>query len=400
MKSKKILIVVIMFFLGLCIISMKEVKAAENIEYATITYDEPIYGEQHVVNGRNVTVTFNTVTELDLNHEDVKNWINDGWHIDKNVAKKYFTNDRHADLLCLTQNKNGTITKEIAKIAVPYEIDLKSNPTIEIREDFGDLRIAGTLSDHFNLEKIQENNETIYRLTSEEKFGGVDLKGTYKGYEYTWHVKVTWGGMYEIMYMLYPKLSHESNIFKIGENITDCIIFRDESTGKEFPINWEDMEIINEVDNGVIEINGSNAVVKREGDSVISYKYNYEGEEHGFTLEVTAVGNSTTIIGNPKVYMFMESPLIKTQENETEEVFTYLDMKHVNPDSNGFPEVDLEWQVENSEIAELEETTKYFRGIVIKPKKRGNTKLTCTVKILDTGETIVKTAYIMVADEN
>lgn len=196
-------------------------------------------------------------------------------------------------------------------------------------------------------------------------------------------------------------LDLKTNVFKIGDNITDYMIFRDETTGEEIPVNW--VEVVNEVDNGVIEVNGNNAIVKREGYSAITYRFNYDGEEYGFTLEVTAVGDSKTIIGNQKFYLFLKSPIIKTQVNETEEVFTYLDIKPVDSDfdwENGLPEVELKWNVANSQIAKLEETTKYYRGIVIKPIKRGNTKLTCTVKIPTTGETIVKTAYIMVADQN
>ena len=196
-------------------------------------------------------------------------------------------------------------------------------------------------------------------------------------------------------------LDLKTNVFKIGDNITDYMIFRDKNTGEEIPVNW--VEVVNEVDNGVIEVNGNNAIVKREGDSAITYSFNYDGEEYGFTQEVTAVGDSKTTIDNQKFYLFLKSPIIKTQVNETEEVFTFLDIEPADSDfdwGNGLPEVELEWNVANSEIATLEETTKYYRGIVIKPIKRGNTKLTCTVKIPTTGETIVKTAYIMVADEN
>ena len=202
------------------------------------------------------------------------------------------------------------------------------------------------------------------------------------------------------VYGLWIEKPYNSYCFKVGENISDYLIYRDRSTGEKVPIDWENIKVVNEVDNGVVEVDGKNAIVKREGRSAISY---YDGDEVAFTLEVTAVDNSTEVISEPRVYVFINSPFIKTQENETEEVFTYLYMEPVDQDFNwdiGLPEVNLEWTVANPQIAKLEETTKYDRGIVIKPLKRGNTKLTCTVKVPTTGETIVKTAYIMVADEN
>lgn len=202
------------------------------------------------------------------------------------------------------------------------------------------------------------------------------------------------------MYGLMIEKPYNSYCFKVGENITDYLIYRDKSTGEKIPINWDNIKVVNEVDNGVIEVDGKNAIVKREGKSAISY---YEGDEIAFTLEVTAVDKSTEVISEPKVYVFIQSPIIKTQENETKEIFTYLAMEPVDKDFNwdiGLPEVNLEWTVDNPQIAQLEETTKYDRGIVIKPLKRGNTKLTCTVKVPTTGDTMVKTAYIMVADEN
>ena len=202
------------------------------------------------------------------------------------------------------------------------------------------------------------------------------------------------------IYGLTIEKPYNSYCFKVGENITDYLVYIDRSTGEKVPINWENIKVVNELDNGVIEVDGKNAIVKREGKSAISY---YDGDEIAFTLEVTAVDNSTEVISEPKVYVFIKSPLIKTQENETKEIFTYLAMEAVDKDFNwdiGLPEVNLEWTVDNPQIARLEETTKYDRGIVIKPIKRGNTKLTCIVKIPTTGETIVKTAYIMVADEN
>lgn len=202
------------------------------------------------------------------------------------------------------------------------------------------------------------------------------------------------------MYGLMIEKPYNSYCFKVGENITDYLIYRDKSTGEKIPINWDNIKVVNEVDNGVIEVDGKNAIVKREGKSAISY---YEGDEIAFTLEVTAVDKSTEVISEPKVYVFIQFPIIKTQENETKEIFTYLAMEPVDKDFNwdiGLPEVNLEWTVDNPQIAQLEETIKYDRGIVIKPLKRGNTKLTCTVKVPTTGDTMVKTAYIMVADEN
>lgn len=202
------------------------------------------------------------------------------------------------------------------------------------------------------------------------------------------------------VYGLWIEKPYNSYCFKVGENISEYLIYIDRSTGEKVPIDWENIKVVNEVDNGVVEVDGKNAIVKREGRSAISY---YDGDEVAFTLEVTAVDNSTEVISEPRVYVFINSPFIKTQENETEEVFTYLYMEPVEQDFNwdiGLPEVDLEWTVDNPQIARLEETTKYDRGIVIKPLKRGNTKITCTVKVPTTGETIVKTAYIMVADEN
>lgn len=202
------------------------------------------------------------------------------------------------------------------------------------------------------------------------------------------------------VYGLWIEKPYNSYCFKVGENISDYLIYIDRSTGEKVPIDWENIKVVNEVDNGVVEVDGKNAIVKREGRSAISY---YDGDEVAFTLEVTAVDNSTEVISEPRVYVFINSPFIKTQENETEEVFTYFYMEPVDQDFNwdiGLPEVDLEWTVDNPQIARLEKTTKYDRGIVIKPLKRGNTKITCTVKVPTTGETIVKTAYIMVADEN
>lgn len=125
-------------------------------------------------------------------------------------------------------------------------------------------------------------------------------------------------------------LDLKTNVFKIGDNITDYMIFRDKNTGEEIPVNW--VEVVNEVDNGVIEVNGNNAIVKREGDSAITYSFNYDGEEYGFTQEVTAVGDSKTTIDNQKFYLFLKSPIIKTQVNETEEVFTFLDIEPADSD--------------------------------------------------------------------
>ena len=202
------------------------------------------------------------------------------------------------------------------------------------------------------------------------------------------------------IYGLTIEKPYNSYYFKVGENITDYLVYIDKSTGEKIPIKWENIKVVNEVDNGVIEVDGKNAIVKREGKSAISY---YDGDEIAFTLEVTAVDKSTEVISEPKVYVFINYPLIKTKEKETGEIFTYLAMEPVDQDFNwdiGLPEVNLEWTVANPQIAQLEETTKYDRGIVIKPLKRGNTKLTCTVEVPTTGETIVKNAYIMVADEN
>ena len=141
--------------------------------------------------GYPVTVTFNSVNSFDTGASFVQSWINNGWNVNGNKATRTFAVDGETSihqsyLSCKTQkNQNGEqiIINEVAKIAIPYDLDMASNRFPGISSSVSNATIANT-----NIAAINTDNNGSY--IKPVGVGSTTMTGTYKGYEYSWPINV------------------------------------------------------------------------------------------------------------------------------------------------------------------------------------------------------------------
>ena len=139
--------------------------------------------------GYPVTVTFNTVDSFNTSDNFVQSWIDNGWNVNGNKLTKTFpvdgdTTSHQAYLSCTSSSNNGnTVTHEIARVAIPYDIDIASNIHPGIASSVSDVSIA---------------DERVATITTESDgkyikpigVGNTTMTGKFRGYDYTWPINV------------------------------------------------------------------------------------------------------------------------------------------------------------------------------------------------------------------
>lgn len=394
-KCKVLLMFALITFSLFCIFSNK--TSASEIEREAVIK----YGEK-TTEGIPVEVTFST----DISGNAVDVFSEAGWSVNgKKMSRIFNPSDRGIEYVgyieYTNEDEDGNTIKEIAKIAVPYTIDLNNNIGIGISTKVENPVIEDTSI--VDLRPLNRDEDGYFMCGKKE--GKTKLKGKYHGYDYVWEVNVIDTGEkneandeYELAYI--PFFGGLPEYKLVGQSIDDEIFltFYNKTKKRTVYIDTDKLKL-SVSDSNIATPNGWTATAKKEGFVTLKYTYTYNGKDYSEEIGHVVLSDKDTFEGTA-LHPYLKTPIISLEvgsEGKKEELY----YAYIGTWDSGIPDgydeksyFKVEWSIEDEEVAKIEKISD--EEIKVVPVSNGKTKIKCTIKTADGKDSKVKTADVYV----